>query len=1045
MAKLRADLNDEGLNMSGISSGIGLISGINTAQLLDQLMAIERRPILNLENRVKTIDRERAKFLELSAKLLAVRNAVGNFHKAEFFKRFSAGSTNESVLSATASSAAAAGSTTFRVHSLVTNHALVSRGFADADRSTVGVGAMSIEVGHGRVNASTDLDRLNGGLGVRRGIITITDRSGATADIDLSKAFTVNDILDAINNNTTINVHASVTGTGSNGATGDRVVLEDRSGGTGNLVIADRIGGSTAADLGIVANVAANRFDGTDVFGLSMSTLLSALNDDNGVDRLRQGAQADDMLFTTSFGNFGVSLTDVLRLSTDLRAVNDGNGVRLGIIRITDRTGATADVDLTNATTVQDVVDAINASGLKVSATTVNSRFSIADNSGVTGENAKNLKIEDVSGFAAADLGIAQDVAGTSIQGRDIYRVATVGDLVRAINYATGNASLVEASISADGKGVTLQALGFDNTVTVTAGADSLGNVSGAAKDLGLLDATFTTNSPFESQNLVAGLNTVLLKSLQGGAGVQGGVVSLTDRLNRNATIDLSSAQTLQEVVDQINADSATSLVASVNEAGNGIVILDESGGTGSVTITDVSGTLAAGLRIAGTFAPIEGNSVSGGNLQLQYVSRQTRLADLNFGRGITPGSLRITDSQGIPRVVALGDNIKDVGHVLDEINKVMPDTIHARINDTGDGILITDSSGGLLPLTIADESGGKTATDLRLAGAAKSGQDFIDGSLETRIEVGPADSLDDIVRKLNNTSAGFTAAVVNDGGGTNPFSLTLTSNVSGRRGELVIDSAGLNLGLDTLTKGQDSVVSIGAQGSATPFLVTSATNKLDDVMDGVSIQLHSAKDEDVTVTVEQDLDAIVTAISDFVQTYNDVQGAIDESVSFNPDTLQRGALMGDPTVDLIRNRLHRVVSQPFQGVSAEVSRLFTIGLRLGADNRLEFNEEKFRTAYEQSPQQIEDLFAAEKTGLGAVLQGTLDDLTRNFDGLLSRKDELLGDQQKVLNDRIDSLNVILAGKRARLEAQFVGLESSLAALQGQQNALGVLSGLLSR
>ncbi len=1031
--------------MSGISTGVGLISGIDTARLLDQLMAIERRPIDDLRKRVKGIDTQRTMFLELSAKLLAVRNAVTGFIKLNFFKRFSAASTDESVLSAVASEDAAAGSTTLRVHSLVTNHAVISRGFADADRSTVGVGTLSVEVGQGRVNPSTDLDSLNGGEGVRRGIITITDRSGASVDIDLTQAFTIDDILNAINAAADINVHASVTGVASNGATGDRIFIEDRSGGAGNLIIADRIGRSTAADLGIVANVAADRVDGADILGNSSSTSLNILNDGNGVDRFAQGAQGDDLSFTTSYGNFGVSLTDVLRLSTDLRAVNGGNGVRLGVIRITDRTGATADVDLTSAKTVQDVRDAINASGLKVSATTVNSRFLVTDTSDTTGPSAKKLKIEDVTGFAAADLGIAQEVGGDSINGRDIYRMATLGDLIRAINFAPGNNSVVEAALSDDGNGIALRALGFDNQVTVTAGQDTSGNVSGAAGDLGLLNASFNTNEPFQSRRLLAGLDTVLLKSLHGGSGVQGGVVSLTDRLNRTATLDLTTANTLQDVVDQINADTTTALVASINEAGNGIVIRDESGGNSPLTITDVSGTLAADLGIAGTFDPAAGDTVEGGNLQLQYVSRQTPLSDFNFGRGATSGTLRITDSQGAVHVVNLDANLKTVGQVLDAINLVTPPSIRAKINDTGDGILITDTTGGLLPLTIADENGGQTATDLHLAGTAKPGRNFIDGTLETRIDVGPADSLSDVVRKLNNAGAGFTAAVVNDGGGVNPFSLTLTSAVSGRRGELVIDSHTLDLGLDTLTNAQDAVVSVGTSGAGTPFLIRSSTNKLDGVVQGVSINLLSAKDADVTLTVNQDVNSVVEAIQGFVDKYNDVQKTIDDDTSFNQDTLQRGPLLGDSTVDLIRGRMQRVISQPFQGVSANVARLFSIGLRLGADSRLEFDEDKFRKAYEQSPRQVEELFSKDKTGFGAVLQGSLDELTRNFDGVIARKDDLLGDQQKVLNDRIDALTVLLAAKRTRLEAQFAGLESTLASLQGQQNALGALSLLVSR
>ena len=174
-----------------------------------------------------------------SAQVLAVQNAIANFGKLSFFRKFNAASSNENILNAVAGEDAVVGSTTFRVHSLVSNHVVASRGFADADRTPVGVGTISIEIGNGQVNRPTELSELNGGRGVRRGVITITDRSGASADIDLSQAFTLDDVLNTINTNTKINVRASVTGVASNEASGDRLVIEDLSGGTDNLILAD--------------------------------------------------------------------------------------------------------------------------------------------------------------------------------------------------------------------------------------------------------------------------------------------------------------------------------------------------------------------------------------------------------------------------------------------------------------------------------------------------------------------------------------------------------------------------------------------------------------------------------------------------------------------------------------------------------------------------------------------------------------------------------------------------------------------------------------
>jgi flagellar hook-associated protein 2 len=184
----------------------------------------------------------------------------------------------------------------------------------------------------------------------------------------------------------------------------------------------------------------------------------------------------------------------------------------------------------------------------------------------------------------------------------------------------------------------------------------------------------------------------------------------------------------------------------------------------------------------------------------------------------------------------------------------------------------------------------------------------------------------------------------------------------------------------------------------------------------------------------------MIEQINRFVEKYNDVQAALDDATSFDPETFERGPLFGDPTVNLIRTRLHRTMARAFEGADPSVSRLFAVGLRLGGDNRLEFDEQKFRDTYEQSPELVERLFTTDDTGFGAVLDEALDELTRDFDGVIARKDDVLSSQQDLLNGRIDQLNVLLDAKRARLEAQFVALESALAVLQDQQNALMMLS-----
>lgn len=1046
--------------MSGISTGIGLISGIDTASLIDQLIAIDARPIDVLQQRVASIDAQKTALLTVSAQLLAIQNSISALDRTSFFRRFTAQSGNPSAITATPGESAAPGSYTFSVRSLVSSHSLLSRGFADRSTTPVGTGTLSIEVGKGQVNQATSLDSLRAGDGVRRGVITITDKEGNSADIDLRSAVTVADVLGAINSNTSIDVRASVTGVESNGASGDRIVLEDLTGSTtGKLKVSDANGGHLAEDLGLAGAAGGDgtRIDGDDLVYLGNGVLLSQLNDGNGVDRLFDG---DDLLFESASGSydFSVSLSSVLasRLDLELGQLNGGNGVRLGKIRITDRAGNSGVVDLSDSSrpavrTVQDALDRINedleAAGVNVDATVVNAGLLISDNTGLVGDEIPPLLIEDVAGadgqpgYAAADLGIVGSHDDNAVTSHDLYRIETVGDLVRAINLAEGNVG-VEASISEDGNSLVLSATG-DEAFTIRAGEGSL-----AARDLGFEDVEIGGFSEVQSKTLVAGLNTVLLQSLNGGRGIEAGTIRLTDRSGRTTSdIDLASARTLQDVIDLINAgaptdaDGAVTLRAEVSSGGTGIVIRDQSGGTGVLKIEDVAGSTAAQLGIATN--GVEKNVVSSGNLQKQYISRQTQLSSLNGGGGIQLGSFQVVDSEGFTFNVDLPSNLRTIGEAIDEINSSTGDNITARINDQGDGIVIEDSSSGSLALTIRDNAGSTAAADLRLAGTAREGQSFIDGSYEYEIEIAAGDTLDDVTRKINDAGGLFSASVVNDGGAVNPASLTLTSGLTGTRGQLVIDTAGVDLGFNTLSRASDAVVAIGGDDAVNPILVSSGSNTLEDVIEGVTLDLLSVSDEPVTVDVSQDIDSVVGALQSFVTAYNEAQSQMDDLTAIDPDTFERAALQGDRTINQIRNRLSRAVNTRVDGVANEFSRFFQVGISIGANNTLQFDEERFRQAYSENPQQVEALFTTEDVGLGHVMKDTLDDLTRDFDGLISERSSLLDDQQQILNDRIEDLNFLLDAKRSRLEAEFVAMETALANLQGQQTALNQLAALV--
>src|SRR3954465_1408801 len=117
--------------MGRITSGVGLISGLQTSQIIDQLMSLEARPLNLVQNQIKVKQGVQTALTELSAQLLALRSASTAFSSASVLHANQAASSEPGVLSATAENGAAAGSYRFRPVRQVQSQQFVSSGFSD--------------------------------------------------------------------------------------------------------------------------------------------------------------------------------------------------------------------------------------------------------------------------------------------------------------------------------------------------------------------------------------------------------------------------------------------------------------------------------------------------------------------------------------------------------------------------------------------------------------------------------------------------------------------------------------------------------------------------------------------------------------------------------------------------------------------------------------------------------------------------------------------------------------------------------------------------
>jgi flagellin-like hook-associated protein FlgL len=345
-------------------------------------------------------------------------------------------------------------------------------------------------------------------------------------------------------------------------------------------------------------------------------------------------------------------LTANTRIS-DLRGAT-GQGVQLGSIQIGNGT-TTAVVDLSQASSVSDVVNAINAAGVGgITASITGQGITL------TGSPADNIAVTDLGGGStAAELGIASggagvgnplvgsntqpnvtvftpisalrnglgiDPAGITIKNGlqsanvSFAGLTTVGDLLNAIN---GSKTSVKATIDPSGTGIDIvnPVQGSQMTISENGGT--------SAADLGVQSFTPQT----------------LLSDLNGGNGVglaaSGNDFTVTAKDGTSFGVSLAGATTVQDVINKINAASGGTVVASFSATTNGISLNDTTGGGGPFTVAAANASTAAtdlGLTqnaaVGTTITGTDVNPIAAGGL----------FADLSKLRN----ALRNGDQQGI-------------------------------------------------------------------------------------------------------------------------------------------------------------------------------------------------------------------------------------------------------------------------------------------------------------------------------------------------------------------------------------------------------------
>ena len=1034
--------------MSSIQSSIGLITGINIEQTVDQLMSIAARPRTNIQQRNVGLQQEQAAVGSLAATLLNLQFTTNSL-KTDTFDSRSLSISDESVASASirTDETPAKGSFSFTSLQTATTSQYISDPILDVDNG-LGSGNLSVRFG-GQVAAGIELSQLNGGNGFDAGNIKLTDGNGQTTIIDLRTAQSVDDVINAINESSEVDIIASTNG--------DQFVLTDDSGGAGTLRVQEVGGGTTAASLGLTSlTVNGSDYTGSDVVGLSSNTLLSSLNRGGGVS-ISDAAEIDDLSFTfVSESAVGVDLTGAVTLGDVVDRINNDDD-------LTGKLTAAISADGTRLelTALGNDIEEISSTGttaadLGIATTTTTS--SLSGNRLISG--LQDTLLADLNGGSGFDLGtISITDANGGTADVDLSTAETLNEIISLINAAGGVS--VEASVNSNGDGLVINdTSGGGGTFSVIDFADG----KETATNLGLVAGTSGTTADTGSLNLAVVHNNTTLDELTGISNYNVKDIYITDSAGTRSLINLDSstdAQTLGDVIDMINNTAELQVTASFNQAGDGILLTDTAGGTGTLKVEEDGrgGTTAADLRILGSSTTTNGSdqqTIEGSrsfSIDLSSLSGaglETALSSLNDGNGVDDGVIYIkpasidptADAEAIengdPRggfVVSLGE-AATLQDVVDSINTAASNAgfdVTAGLNSSGTGLEIIDNAGGNYQLEISDLGTGTTAADLNIAGSAPStvsGAQSINGSGLIGSSDAELGALGELVLRINEQNSGYTASVFNDGSG---YRLSITSDEPGRANNLLITTSSGTLSFSEVSQAEDAAIALGGVNSN--VVVFAEDNNFENVVSGVDVSVKQASSDPVTIEVTEDNSGAIDSVQRFVDAYNSMRDNLSEATSFDAETFEAGVLLGTNVALQVDTELSRIVSGRFS-VGGTFASLESIGITLVADGKLSLNRSRLEDAFASNPTDLEQLFTDTDNGLITKLDTAIDRLAGDSNSVLTRRTDTLNRQVESNNTRIDTITARLDRQREALLLEFFQLEETISRLQSNIDAI---------
>ncbi len=299
--------------------------------------------------------------------------------------------------------------------------------------------------------------------------------------------------------------------------------------------------------------------------------------------------------------------------------------------------------------------------------------------------------------------------------------------------------------------------------------------------------------------------------------------------------------------------------------------------------------------------------------------------------------------------------------------------------------------------------------------------------------------TLEEFKDALNDLDAGLNAVIINEGTGSTPYRLILSTEETGADNKIIITQDDTDLGYPvndtTLSSALHLQKPADAEIDLDGLTVYRASNTVTDLIPGVTLYLEKA-DSSTTVTLQvtEDRESVQDKIRTLIDSYNDVIGFINNRSNYDTETHEADPLYAEGTVRSIVRRLGSIISTGVDGLPSDMKALSQIGVSTNRDGTLTLDEADLQDALDEDLEAVTDLFVQGDStdGIAVQLYEFTHEVTLSGDGDIAVRTDGLQERISDLEEKIEYQEGALDRLEERLRAQFASLESLISSLQNQ-------------